>query len=218
KSRVEQLVKETGKDIKEFEGETLKSLNKFRSLLPKTPTDDVSGQIILTGDTDKDRPKGMPKKPDVIERDIVLSGSTYKIRNLFGNCFVTVNSDDNGNPFEVFVNVGKAGSDIQADAEAIGRLISLILRLSGDVPQSDRLQEIFGQLRGIGSGRSFGYGEDRVCSIPDAIAKVLERHIGKIESNPKDFFTVSCKICGASLPDEKCPTCPNCGWNRCSGT
>ena len=34
----------------------------------------------------------------------------------------------------------------------------------------------------------------------------------------KDFFTVMCKVCGASLPDEKCPTCPNCGWNRCSGT
>ena len=25
-----------------------------------------------------------------------------------------------------------------------------------------------------------------------------------------------CQQCGATLPDEKCPTCPNCGWNKCS--
>jgi rubrerythrin len=57
-----------------------------------------------------------------------------------------------------------------------------------------------------------------VQSLPDAIAKVLERHFGEALNNSKDLYQVICKVCGASLPDEKCPTCPNCGWNRCSGS
>jgi len=55
-----------------------------------------------------------------------------------------------------------------------------------------------------------------VTSIPDAIAKVLERHFGSVKNDSKDLFQSICKMCGATLPDEKCPTCPNCGWNKCS--
>ncbi|NQU64032.1 MAG: hypothetical protein HQ517_07080, partial [SAR324 cluster bacterium] len=71
---------------------------------------------------------------------------------------------------------------------------------------------------GIGGSEPIFTEGGLVQSIPDAIAKVMERHIGKTTAQVKDFYTTLCKICGASLPDEKCPTCPNCGWNRCSGT
>ncbi|MGD0783795.1 MAG: hypothetical protein ABSA30_13145, partial [Candidatus Aminicenantales bacterium] len=56
-----------------------------------------------------------------------------------------------------------------------------------------------------------------VTSIPDAIAKVLGRHFGAAKNGgSRDLFRAVCRQCGASLPDEKCPTCPNCGWNKCS--
>ena len=97
-----------------------------------------------------------------------------------------------------------------ADAEALGRLTSLALR-SGVDPK-----EVIGQLRGIGGSEPIFTEGGLVQSIPDAIAKVLERHLGESKNNNKDFFDINCKECGASLPDEKCPTCPNCGFSRCS--
>ncbi|MGD8540010.1 MAG: hypothetical protein PVI66_14945, partial [Candidatus Aminicenantes bacterium] len=136
---------------------------------------------------------------------------TDKIKTGFGNLYVTI-SYFNQKPFEVFTSIGKSGYSTMADAEALGRLISLALR-SGVEPK-----DVISQLKGIGGSEPIFTEGGLVQSIPDAIAKVMERHIGKTKTNAKDFFTVMCKICGASLPDEKCPTCPNCGWNRCSGT
>ncbi len=145
------------------------------------------------------------------ERPNSIPSVTDKIKTGFGNLYVTI-SYFNQKPFEVFTSIGKSGYSTMADAEALGRLISLALR-SGVEPK-----DVIGQLKGIGGSEQVFTEGGLVQSIPDAIAKVMERHIGKTKTNAKDFFTVICKICGASLPDEKCPTCPNCGWNRCSGT
>lgn len=145
------------------------------------------------------------------ERPNSIPSVTDKIKTGFGNLYVTI-SYFNQKPFEVFTSIGKSGYSTMADAEALGRLISLALR-SGVEPK-----DVIGQLKGIGGSEPVFTEGGLVQSIPDAIAKVMERHIGKTKTNAKDFFTVMCKICGASLPDEKCPTCPNCGWNRCSGT
>lgn len=143
------------------------------------------------------------------ERPNSLPSVTDKINTGFGNLYVTI-SYFNQKPFEVFTSIGKSGYSTMADAEALGRLISLALR-SGLDPK-----EVIGQLKGIGGSEPIFTEADLVHSIPDAIAKVLERHLGAIKSNPKDFFKTYCKVCSATLPDEKCPTCPNCGWNRCS--
>lgn len=81
-------------------------------------------------------------------RNDKLRGTTYKKETPLGVMFVTINEDDKGQPFEVFVTLGKAGGSAMADAEAMGRLISLALR-SG-IP----LQSIHKQLRGISSDRA----------------------------------------------------------------
>jgi ribonucleoside-diphosphate reductase alpha chain len=145
------------------------------------------------------------------ERPNSIPSVTDKIKTGFGNLYVTI-SYFNQKPFEVFTSIGKSGYSTMADAEALGRLISLALRSGVEA------KDVIGQLKGIGGSEPIFTEGGLVQSIPDAIAKVMERHIGKTKTNAKDFFTVMCKICGASLPDEKCPTCPNCGWNRCSGT
>lgn len=83
------------------------------------------------------------------------------------NVFV---SELDGHPFELFIVFGKAGSDTTAFAEAIGRLISLSLRCG--IP----LNLIVEQLKGIGGRSAIGFGDKRVLSVPDALAKLLERH------------------------------------------
>jgi ribonucleoside-diphosphate reductase alpha chain len=144
----------------------------------------------------KDRPTSLPSVTD-------------KIKTGFGNLYVTI-SFYNQKPFEVFTSIGKSGYTTMADAEALGRLISLALRSDVDV------KEVISQLKGIGGSEPIFTEGGLVQSIPDAIAKILERHLGSVQENSKDIYQTICKICGATLPDEKCPVCPNCGWNRCS--
>jgi ribonucleoside-diphosphate reductase alpha chain len=143
------------------------------------------------------------------DRPITLPSVTDKIKTGFGNLYVTI-SFYNQKPFEVFTSIGKSGYTTMADAEALGRLISLALRSDVDV------KEVISQLKGIGGSEPIFTEGGLVQSIPDAIAKILERHLGTIQGNSKDIYQTICKICGATLPDEKCPVCPNCGWNRCS--
>src|SRR5918992_1291502 len=102
-------------------------------------------------------------------RPDVLRGTTYRVETPLGTMFVNITEDDKGQPFEVFITLGKAGGSAMADAEAVGRLISLALR-SG-IP----LAEIHKQLRGISSDRAVGLGPNKVLSVPDAIGIALER-------------------------------------------
>jgi ribonucleoside-diphosphate reductase alpha chain len=110
------------------------------------------------------------------QRPAVLAGHTYKVATPIGSAFVAVNEDENGDIFEVFINLGRAGSDITADAEAMGRLISLAFRIPSAY-SSDRIaQNVVDQLTGIGGSGSAGFGPQRVRSLADAVAKALREH------------------------------------------
>ncbi len=122
------------------------------------------------------------KKP----RPRSLHGITYSISTPLGEAFVTINVNGGNQPFEVFVNTAKAGSDTAAVSEAIGRLISYTLRLASPVAPRDRLKEIWRQLSGIGGGRSLGFGPNRVRSLPDGVAQVLAEYLEATEEvNPQ---------------------------------
>jgi ribonucleoside-diphosphate reductase alpha chain len=97
-----------------------------------------------------------------------LRSTSIRKETPLGTMFVHLTEDDKGQPFEVFVTLGKAGGSAMADAEAMGRLISLALR-SG-IP----LMEVHRQLRGISSDRAVGLGPNKVLSVPDAIGLALE--------------------------------------------
>ncbi len=105
-----------------------------------------------------------------------MAGYTLNVAAPEGKVNITINSDIDG-PLEVFVNIGRAGSDVAALAEALGRLISLQLRLPSTMSQEDRLRQVANQLRGIGGSRSIGFGKQRVASLPDAVAQAIYRHI-----------------------------------------
>jgi len=106
-------------------------------------------------------------------RPPVLTGSTLRVPTGLGTAWVTINSAEQG-PFEVFVNIGRGGSDIQADAEAIGRLISLVLRMQDGLAQTERLKEIIHQLHDIGGSRP----NADAASMPDGIARALSSFLG----------------------------------------
>ena len=150
---------------------------------------------------------GAKRQPD--ERPDTLSSITDKIKTGFGNLYVTT-TFFHEKPFEVFASIGKSGYSTMADAEAIGRLISLALRTGVDP------KEIVNQIKGIGGSDPVFTEGGLVTSIPDAVAKILERHFGNGKNGNRDMGQAVCRSCGATLPDEKCPTCPNCGWSRCS--
>lgn len=107
------------------------------------------------------------------KRPQVLHGATYKINTPFGMAYITIN-DLNGIPSEIFLNVGKAGSDVFAMAEALGRVCSLFLRY-GDHGQ--KVELLIKHLKGIGGSGAIGFGPNRVESIADAVAKALETHV-----------------------------------------
>ncbi len=121
-------------------------------------------QLPIWYDKKKPRPRRLP-------------GYTFSVGTPLGKAFVTINENGGGQPFEVFVNTAKAGSDTAAVSEAIGRLISYLLRLASPLAPRERLKEIYRQLAGIGGGRSLGFGPNRVRSLPDGVAQALAEYL-----------------------------------------
>jgi ribonucleoside-diphosphate reductase alpha chain len=180
----------------------------------------------------------LPTTPIILrKRPSILNGQTHRIATPLGHAFISINEDLEGNIFEVFINVGHAGSDITADAEAIGRLISLTFRIPSNYSSDQTAQKVISQLRGIGGSGSTGFGAERVRSLADAVAKAIEIHQAKkikieeeIEAEPIQSETVPlfeaddtgkttdiCPECGsASLRYiEGCQKCEICGYSRC---
>ena len=148
-----------------------------------------------------------------IKRPKTLSGQTTSIGTALGNLFVTVNSAD-GRPFELFAQIGKAGSDVVAFTEAIARLISLALRCGVSV------DEIVTQLEGIGGARSVGFGPNRILSVPDAIGQALKSIAQEetgLENNNSGHAREICPDCGtcALIRAEGCLKCEACGFSEC---
>lgn len=176
------------------------------------------------------------------ERPNVVFGYTRQLKAPEGTTNVTINSDANG-PLEVFLNIGKAGSDVAALAEALGRMISLNLRVPSSISPIDRFEQIATQLDGIGGSRSIGFGPNKVLSLPDAVAQAIKYHLdnglsdvnpvlhndvetGNIpeQSNPQKAVKRIvkpvgnlCPECGSTsfVREEGCTHCLSCGFSMC---
>ncbi len=185
-------------------------------------------QSILWSESKKPRPR-------------YLNGFTYQIGTPLGKAFVTINENGDYQPFEVFINSAKAGSDTAAVSEAIGRLISYILRLTSTVEPSKRMRDVISQMNGIGGGRPMGFGPNRVRSLPDGLSQILtdyiqgrdERLAGlpegeKPKNGGKPWVEVPavqhmmqigdlCPECGqaAFVNEEGCRKCYACGYSEC---
>ncbi|MEE9591686.1 MAG: vitamin B12-dependent ribonucleotide reductase [Thermodesulfobacteriota bacterium] len=172
-------------------------------------------------------------------RGEVTFGATKKMNTGCGKLYVTINEDEKGKPFEVFTQIGKAGGCAASQCEAIGRLVSLTLR-SG-IPT----EELIMQLKSITCHKPAGFGDSRVASCSDAVAKALEWYVMYKVNVDKKFSDIllidtkpdkggngkgkhssgynvaplqmgACPDCGGGVEHvDGCAVCRGCGYSEC---
>jgi ribonucleoside-diphosphate reductase alpha chain len=185
---------------------------------------DVS-QEIETEELGSVKPQTRPKS---------LTGTTKKLSTGYGDLFVTINEVDEGQPFEVFANIGKSGAYTESFTESTARLISLCLRCGIDP------EDIIEQIEGIRSPKVSWDRGDQVYSVPDGIALAIRRYMDEKSETFESEATIveekeesngskssrevidagenpECPDCGSlSLYySEGCKTCEECGWSEC---
>lgn len=145
------------------------------------------------------------KRPDT------LDGFTTRVKTGLGQLYVTV-TEYHGQPFEVFATIGKSGRSTTAKTEAIGRLVSLAFRSGVTV------DKVVNQLKGIGGEHPIFQNGGLVLSIPDAIARVLEKRYVNDEKKKSGGSLMGevCPECGQTISfEEGCMTCHFCGFTKC---
>lgn len=174
-----------------------------------------SYQPIEVKKDEKDKtPEPEEKSPRVKERPgLVVFGKTIKDTTPWGSIYITLNFDGK-EPFEIFINVGKSGSELKAMTEALSRVISIGLR------SGCRLEDFIDTLQGL-SGKEYwmlNCDDDHVArSLPDAIAlllnKLINRQVLRARLNDKSML---CPECGAPLEMiSGCEYCFSCGYSPC---
>lgn len=159
-------------------------------------------------------------------RPETLAGATHRVSTRAGTAYVTINRDGDGRAVEVFFNVGKAGSDVAAMAESLGRLGSLALRHGAN------LGGLANQLEGVGGASQFNK------AIPHAIGEALSKENRPTKVGiqvptvavanmvlPSEIgvaypLSVGMDICPACdnislVREEGCAKCLSCGHSQC---
>jgi ribonucleoside-diphosphate reductase alpha chain len=168
-------------------------------------------------------------------RPEVINGTTTKVATGCGNLYVTINVDEEGKPFELFTQMGKAGGCAASQLEAVGRLVSLAFRADIEV------KSIIEQLRNIRCPSPSWEKGQRIFSCADAIARVVEKRLATGQLNPAALETLKvamkhshseeqatvdtgmhgdivgvCPDCGGALRHEEgCVKCQACGYSKC---
>ena len=143
------------------------------------------------------------------DRPRALKGATYQMETGCGPLYVTINEDADG-LFELFTTMGKAGGCAASQCEAIGRLVSLAWRSGVQARQAVK------QLIGITCHKPAGFGDNRITSCADAVAKAIQMHMAEfIEDEAKNGG--ACPECGGPVEHEGgCCVCHACGYSECA--
>lgn len=170
-----------------------------RSLEVLTTTKDTEGHLT-------DWPEILPLAiPDYAATE-GLDATVLPIETSFGKVQVTITQirgyDDR--PFDVRLQIGKGGNDKNADVEAIGRMISLALR--GGIT----VKSIVAQLEHIGGATSHGFGDRKVRSVADGVAKLLKRRYMEVEMTEEDVALVTSIVGSSTFEVAKGDVCPSC--------
>jgi ribonucleoside-diphosphate reductase alpha chain len=168
-------------------------------------------QVLSTAKTQQES-EAAEKKP-VRDRPMTLKGWTYRMQTGCGPLYVTINEDEEG-LFELFTTMGKAGGCAASQSEAIGRMVSLAWR-SGVQPK-----QVVKQLLDISCHSPAGFGENKILSCADAVAKAIQSHMsstGHAEKMEKrSLFKGACRECGGKVEHEGgCSVCHSCGFSEC---
>ncbi|MBN1613044.1 MAG: vitamin B12-dependent ribonucleotide reductase [Deltaproteobacteria bacterium] len=148
------------------------------------------------------------------QRPKVLKGWTYQMQTGCGPLYVTVNQDSTG-LFELFTTMGKAGGCAASQSEAIGRLVSLAWR------SGIQARQVIKQLQGISCHSPSGFGENKVLSCADAVAKAIQSHMAangyESVAEKVSLLKGACPDCGGIVEHEGgCAVCRICGYSECA--
>ncbi|WP_279384311.1 TSCPD domain-containing protein [Geotalea toluenoxydans] len=117
-----------------------------------------------------------------------------------GPLYVTVNEDKSG-LFELFTTMGKAGGCAASQSEAIGRMVSLAWR------SGIQARQVIKQLLGISCHCPAGFGENKVLSCADAVAKAIQAHMQEsgidMGIEQAAFDRGACPECGGIVEHER---------------
>jgi ribonucleoside-diphosphate reductase alpha chain len=157
-------------------------------------------------------PRETAKKRVKRDRPRALKGSTYQMQTGCGPLYVTVNEDEAG-VFELFTTMGKTGGCASSQCEAIGRLVSLAWRSGVQARQAVK------QMIGITCHKPTGFGENRITSCADAVAKAIQMHM--VDHEEDDLMHANnggaCPDCGGPVEHEGgCCVCHVCGFSECA--
>jgi ribonucleoside-diphosphate reductase alpha chain len=185
----------------------------------------LKGITIYRDGSKEDQPVSFSKEETEpggdFKRPTKLPSLSYCVELEDDKLYVTV-STYNGRPVEVFLNMGKGGSQVNSLTEGLGRIISSYLK------RNNPLEIVIKQLKNIKSDKVvwFRFEETdkkpaQLWSIPDAVAKVLDKYYFKknspLDLNENSIYQVCPKCKSSSLEMvEGCPVCRECGFSKCS--
>jgi ribonucleoside-diphosphate reductase alpha chain len=171
-------------------------------------------QVLSTGKKEeKAAPHVEDKKVVKRERPRALQGWTYQMQTGCGPIYITINEDKSG-LFELFTTMGKAGGCAASQCEAIGRMVSLAWR------SGVQARQVIKQLLGISCHAPSGFGDNKVLSCADGVAKAIQTHMMAkgydtgLEAKAPERG--ACPECGGIVEHEGgCAVCRVCGYSEC---
>lgn len=103
---------------------------------------------------------------------VTYKSVVMKVRTPDGTVFVNVMENEDGKPFQVIVNIGKAGSAVAAWAQALGSMISIALQTE-DEKAFDKIITELSSITSSGTARSI---TSRCTSGPEGVWMALIRY------------------------------------------
>ncbi len=167
---------------REWTPEDITQLQELMDALEAVPPHERYRIQVVPGNSNKVEvipPATMTARPPMVH------AHSYRKETPLGSAYINVTHNEAGEPFEVFIDVGLAGSDIKADAEAIGKALSMLFRVPSPISVWERAGRMAKQYRGIGGRASRGLGAAKVTSLADAVAQVLEEEIERNKQRQK---------------------------------
>jgi ribonucleoside-diphosphate reductase alpha chain len=163
------------------------------------------------------------KKEDVsittgFSRPRKLQAEVFTVDTGNGKMYVTISSS-NGEPIEIFLQVGKSGQVLNTFSEALGRVVSIALQ------NGVALEDIIKTLININSDKPVWFRFEeidakpvQILSVPDGLAKLLQRYYVDQQPLPAQITCAGelCPLCGQDSVQmiEGCKTC-QCGYSEC---
>jgi len=185
---------------------------------------DGSKQFQILNLTDKNKKE--------IKKDLPEFSDYYQIETGQGPIHIHINYNEE-RISKIFANLSPIGTEISGMATSIAIILSKYLELGGDPVR------ILKHLNSIKSEKPYGFGKNRVDSLPHAFSIAIRKHLiktgkikplenghaldngnGKVVEIDKDIKNLYCSKCFSSnvgmISGCSEPTCFDCGYSKCS--